>query len=73
MGSHAQSDMLATMVHKIFGMTLALFAIVRIVEISLFLRDEHGMAKPSSFQYLSPLLLIFAGSAWDFVSLFIDG
>lgn len=65
MGSHAQSDMLATMVHKIFVMTLAIFAVVRIIEISFLLKDEHERPKPSSFQYLSPLLLIFAGMTFS--------
>lgn len=53
--------MLSTMTHRLFGLALGLFAVVRIVEISFLHHVEQDSIKPSPLQYLSPLLMITAG------------
>lgn len=62
MSSHAQNSELSTKVHSIFGWTLMLGGIARIIEISIVLRDEAGGANGiQSWQHLPPYLLMAGG------------
>ncbi|KAJ5126298.1 Protein YTP1 [Penicillium atrosanguineum] len=65
MSAHAQSLMISTMIHSIFGYTLMAAGLTRIIEISFVLRDKPAVSMsgtdPNSFQYLTPFLLYASG------------
>lgn len=68
MSAHPQSLDLSTHVHAIFGYTLMMAGITRIVEISFVLKDKVTPERPddidteiNSFQYLPPFLLYASG------------
>jgi hypothetical protein len=58
---HAQHLPLSTMVHAVFGYTLMLAGIARVVEICFLLKDRPAQDEPASFQHLTPFLLFAAG------------
>ncbi|KAJ6010454.1 Protein YTP1 [Penicillium sp. IBT 35674x] len=65
MSAHAQSLMISTMIHTVFGYTLMAAGLTRIIEISFVLRDKAAVSMsgrdPNSFQYLTPFLLYASG------------
>ncbi|KAJ5953479.1 Protein YTP1 [Penicillium verhagenii] len=65
MSAHAQSLMISTMIHSVFGYTLMAAGLTRIIEISFVLRDKPAISMsgrdPNSFQYLTPFLLYASG------------
>lgn len=70
MSGHAQDLELSTHVHAVFGYTLMLAGLTRIIEISFVLKDKQTLVGPeggdvdaeiSSFQYLPPFLLYASG------------
>ncbi|KAJ5736531.1 Protein YTP1 [Penicillium malachiteum] len=65
MSAHAQSLMISTMIHTVFGYTLMAAGATRIIEISFVLRDKSTISMsgtdPNSFQYLPPFLLYASG------------
>jgi len=70
MSAHPQELELSTHVHTIFGYTLMLAGLTRIIEISFILRDKNTLLGPeggdvdleiNSFQYLPPFLLYASG------------
>ncbi|KAH3680992.1 hypothetical protein WICPIJ_008000 [Wickerhamomyces pijperi] len=63
MSEHSQQLMISTKIHYVFGLSLMLGALCRIIEISVLLKDERnaGRGKIYTFQYLSPFFLILAG------------
>ncbi|KAJ6021580.1 Protein YTP1 [Penicillium herquei] len=65
MSAHAQSLMISTMIHTVFGYTLMAAGATRIIEISFVLRDRSAISMsgtdPNSFQYLPPFLLYASG------------
>jgi hypothetical protein len=65
MSGHAQSLMLSTMVHQVFGYTLMGAGLTRLIEISFILRDRNYLSfdgsAASTFQYLPPFLLYASG------------
>jgi hypothetical protein len=61
MGGHAQSLMLSTHVHAVFGYTLMAAGGARIIEISFVLKDRSSVSRrhveeTNSFQYLTPFV-----------------
>ncbi|KAH3680905.1 hypothetical protein WICMUC_000048 [Wickerhamomyces mucosus] len=63
MSEHAQELIISTKIHFIFGLSLMIGGLCRIIEMSFLLRDERnaGSGKILSFQYLSSFFLIEAG------------
>ncbi|KAJ5645599.1 Protein YTP1 [Penicillium longicatenatum] len=65
MSAHAQSLMISTMIHTVFGYTLMAAGLTRVIEISFVLRDKPAISMsgrdPNSFQYLTPFLLYASG------------
>ncbi|KAJ5080958.1 hypothetical protein N7456_013668 [Penicillium angulare] len=65
MSAHAQSLMISTMIHSIFGYTLMAAGATRIIEISFVLGDKSAISmtgvEPNSFQHLPPFLLYASG------------
>ncbi|GAA6038195.1 hypothetical protein JCM8097_005788 [Rhodosporidiobolus ruineniae] len=66
MANHGQSLEFSTTVHKFFGAALMAAGAARIVEICFVLRDSPtpevtDTTGPSSFQHLTPFLLVLAG------------
>lgn len=64
MSAHPQSLELSTHVHSVFGYTLMAAGAVRVVEISIVLRDrntlnDNDMEEINSFQYLTPFVSVF--------------
>ncbi len=60
MSAHPQELPLSTMVHAMFGYTLMLAGLTRIIEISFVLRDRSTLSSdgsdPNSFQHLPPFV-----------------
>jgi uncharacterized protein Ytp1 len=60
MSSHPQNLMVSAMTHSVFGYTLMIAAITRIIEISFVLKDKGTLSEdgtnPNSFQYLPPFV-----------------
>lgn len=60
MSAHAQSLMISTMIHSVFGYTLMAAGLTRVIEISFVLRDQPAVSMsgrdPNSFQYLTPFV-----------------
>jgi Protein of unknown function (Ytp1) len=63
--------MLSTKIHAVFGYTLVLAGVARVVEICFILRDQHRLPEDdvrseaetatSAFQHLTPFLLVLGG------------
>ncbi|KAJ3177866.1 hypothetical protein HDU87_004148 [Geranomyces variabilis] len=61
-GAHAQDLVLSAQLHGIFGTTLMLTGVVRIIEITFVLRDQPADSENIlSFQHLPPFLLMVSG------------
>ncbi|KAJ3155828.1 hypothetical protein HDU89_005386 [Geranomyces variabilis] len=61
-GAHAQDLMLSAQLHGIFGTTLMLTGVVRIIEITFVLRDQPADSENIlSFQHVPPFLLMVSG------------
>lgn len=61
MTQHHQHLEISTNVHNMFGLILILGGAVRIIEISILLKDKPSVDEILSFQYLPPFCLVCAG------------
>lgn len=63
MANHGQHLEFSTDVHKLFGYSLMLAALARIVEVCFVLRDQatSESGRPRAWQHLPPYLLILSG------------